>query len=345
MSFSISMNHGGQLKQASQQYNIPVDQWLDLSTGISPFVYPLPAVPNTCWQRLPEQHDGLEASAAEYYGSSSLLPVAGSQEAIQGLPKLFQRRLRVGIIKPSYHSHQKAWEHAGHEVVLLDAADIDKGIATLDVLLLVNPNNPSTRLYHKAELLRWHRQLCQRNAYLIVDEAFIDTTPEHSLIEEEPQQGLVVLRSIGKFFGLAGIRLGFVWAQEEILQQLAKQQNDWSVSHPARWAGKQALADTAWQHQQRVKLRALALRLSQLLMTALVKKVPESRGVVFNTDLFAYLATDKAADIHHKLAKQGILIRLFTESSYQNNALRFGLPATESEWQRLEAALSALSFE
>ncbi|GAA0424125.1 threonine-phosphate decarboxylase CobD [Cocleimonas flava] len=345
-------NHGGQLKQASEQYKIPEDQWLDLSTGISPFVYPLPEVPNECWQRLPETNDGLEEAASNYYGSPFLLPVAGSQEAIQGLPKLFKQKLSVGIIKPAYHSHQKAWEDAGHEIVLIDHEMITSSpdsasnkdvIASIDILIIVNPTNPATHLYTKETLSSLHQQLSKKGGCLIIDEAFIDATPEYSLIEQTPLQGLIVLRSIGKFFGLAGIRLGFVWAEENILQALAKQQDDWSVSHPARWAGKVALADKTWQQLQRERLIPAALRLKELLSKSFSKKVPVSRGVALNTALFAYLEIETAAEIYQLLAAQGVLVRLFNESNYQNNALRFGLPATEFEWTHLEQALATLN--
>jgi len=118
--------HGGQLQRASQQYKIPLEQWLDLSTGINPNSYPLPDVPHKVWQRLPEINDGLEHAASQYYGSEYLLPVAGSQEAIQRLPAILskQKKLKVGIIKPAYHSHQQAWEKLGHEVISLATKQI-----------------------------------------------------------------------------------------------------------------------------------------------------------------------------------------------------------------------------
>ena len=367
--------HGGQLTQASQQYGIPLDDWIDLSTGINPFAYPLAPVPEQCWQRLPEANDGLELAAAEYYGSDYLLPVSGSQEAIQALPLLFaslsSSPLNIGIVTPAYHSHQQAWEKAGHTVVLLSHDEIEHSIPSLDVLLLINPSNPSCLSYSREILLKWHQQLANQNSTLVVDEAFIDSTPNSSLIEATPKQGLIVLRSIGKFFGLAGIRLGFVWAESDILQRLSEYQDDWSVSHPARWAGKTALKDTAWQQQQRDLLRPLSLRLTQLLDTFLIsysnlirynrekqsakpqfaENPLKGGGVAFikHTTLFVYCEHSDAQLIHQSLAKKGILTRLFIESKQQKNALRFGLPADEKQWQCLQHALNDiirdLSFE
>ena len=352
MSYS-KHNHGGQLTRASQQYGIALADWLDLSTGINPNPYPLPQLPARCWQRLPESNDGLEAAAQAYYGSAFLLPVAGSQEAINALPDLLDNHTdnprQVGIIQPAYHSHQQAWQQAGHNVILLDNEAIDNKINLLDILIIVNPCNPNAHFFAPKKLLEWHKKLAQRGGTLIIDEAFIDATPGQSLIRQDAPKGLIVLRSIGKFFGLAGIRLGFVWAEEEILNQLEQQQNDWAVSHPARWAGIQALQDVDWQQAQREQLPKQAQRLADLLEALILTKPPKRWGVYFNstnkhvlhTALFAYFKHPRAAFIHQQLARQGVLTRLFTGD---HPALRFGFPATEDEWRRLSDALENIKL-
>lgn len=339
--------HGGQLQAASKKYAIPAEDWLDLSTGINSSIYPLPVIPPKCWQRLPETNDGLEQAATDYYGSKFLLPVSGSQEAIQYLPDLFLTKQRVGIIKPAYHSHHQAWLKAGHEIVELTTDEVDEKINTLDILIIVNPTNPSAETFSSAHLYNWHQQLRARKGTLIIDEAFIDATPESSLIKDQPEDGLIILRSIGKFFGLAGIRLGFVWANNDVLKQLASLQNDWSVSHPARWAGKIALQDNDWQQIQRNKLLTKSKRLEQLLEDLIFTKPCENGGVYYNTTnnhvqstaLFSFFRHPKAMIIYQQLAQQGILVRYFDLP-----ALRFGLPAKESEWLRLEQALEALKL-
>lgn len=319
--------HGGQLRQAAQHYQIPLEQWLDLSTGISPHTYPLVKLPLDCWQRLPECNDGLEIAAVNYYGSEILLPVSGSQEAIQRLP-LLRQKSKVGIVSPAYHSHAHAWQKLGHQVVEISPDAVEESLDSLDVLIVVNPSNPTACYYQSEQLKQWHQQLQSRKAWLIVDEAFMDSTPELSLIEEQPQEGLIVLRSIGKFFGLAGIRLGFVWANEAILQSLVDLQDDWSVSHPARYIGKLALANQAWQKQQREILKAEGERLAELLQISY-------QQTVTSTPLFSYINLPQAAKEHQRLAQKGILTRLFTQPS----ALRFGLPCSEQAWQRLERVL------
>lgn len=335
MSFLTSpYNHGGQIQAVSEKYSIPRSDWLDLSTGISPFVYPLPAVPSACWQSLPELEDGLEIAAERYYGSRFLLPVSGSQQAIYQLPQLRPARSKIGIIEPAYHSHQQAWGKAGHQVITLATDEVDARLGELDTLIVINPTNPTnpTALAHsRDQLLRWQQRLAEHQGWLIVDEAFIDTTPEHSLIQAQPIAGLIVLRSIGKFFGLAGIRLGFVWAAVKILQSLSDRQDNWAVSHPARWSGKVALNDHQWQRQQRALLPPLSQRLKQRLQHRFQTPVQ-------HTALFAYFQHNDTDKIHQQLAAQGILTRYFETPS----ALRFGLPPNESAWQRLEANLESI---
>ena len=317
--------HGGQLKLASERYNIPLADWIDVSTGINPTSYPLPAVPPDVWQRLPEVNDGLEAAASAYYGSDALLPVAGSQEAIQRLP-LLRGHSRVGILSPAYHSHYQAWHSAGHEVVELSREQLDSTLENLDVLLLVNPTNPTAERYSLETLHLWHAQLQQRGGWLVVDEAFIDLTPEQSLIQSVPRPGLIVLRSIGKFFGLAGIRLGFVWAEPQILSALIQRQDDWSVSGPARWAGRLALSDAQWQAKQRREIPLMMAKLRVALESKYQVNVCEA-------GLFAYvpMLENSAEKEYLRLCQQGVLCRLFPEQ----NALRFGLLDENASIDRL----------
>ena len=313
-----SHQHGGQLKKASEQYNIPLEDWTDLSTGINPNSYPLPDVPASIWQRLPEVNDGLETAAATYYGSPHLLPVAGSQEAIRRLP-LLRSKSKVGIITPAYHSHQQAWVDAGHDVISLDAEHIESTLTDIDVLLLVNPTNPTAERYSIEQLQYWHAIISRNGGWLVVDEAFMDLTPEGSLIQSQAIDGLIVLRSIGKFFGLAGVRLGFVWASTPILEGLIKHQDDWSVSNPARWAGRLALSDFEWQRKERLRIAKAMTGLKARLQAIYQCEVTEA-------GLFAYVAMgeEMALEEHQRLCQNGVLTRLFKESG----ALRFGLSPT-----------------
>ncbi len=182
------LEHGGRVRAAAQRYGIPESDWLDLSTGINPNGWPVPAVPQEIWQHLPQDDDELHAAAQSYYGTSRLLAVAGSQAAIQALPRL-RPPARVALVAPSYAEHAHAWLRHGHQVMPMSAAEILDIGDSVQVAVIVNPNNPSGKLFHRDELLRLHERLAARGGWLIVDEAFMDATPEHSLAVGESASG------------------------------------------------------------------------------------------------------------------------------------------------------------
>ncbi len=346
-----NQNHGGQLRKAAQRYDIPLEKWLDLSTGINPNGYPVKTVPPEVWQRLPEEHDGLEEAAAKYYQSDNFVAVPGSQWIIQKLPQLIQSNkssLSVGVFEPSYFEHSKAWQEAGHRLVVIphDASIefIDQLLPELDALILITPNNPTGRHFHREVLLNWLSILQANKGHLVVDEAFADTDPNHSLVplfsegntEQETLtlKGLVVLRSLGKFFGLAGVRLGFVFADAALLNRVTKELGPWAIANPSRWVAKQALSDQRWHHEQRLGLGFDRLT----LMTLLDKYGLEANG---SCSLFVWVKTAKSNIVFEHLAKAGILVRQFEPNSRdQIGSLRFGLPANKEEFARLEKALA-----
>jgi len=325
------LEHGGRLKLAARHYGIPLEEWLDLSTGINPNGWPVPMVPSSLWTRLPEDEDVLEQAARDYYGAETILPVAGSQAAIQMLPRL-RPPCRVGVLHPGYAEHAHAWRRAGHQVLQVAAESIDDTVQQLDVLIIIHPNNPTGAEFSVQQLLSWHEQLSSRGGWLVVDEAFMDATPEHSLVPFSCRPGLIVLRSLGKFFGLAGARVGFVCAQSELLEQLKNSLGPWAVNAPARWVASTALADCVWQQAARKKLRNDGMRLDKLL---------SQYGLAPNGGcaLFQWVKSSQANELHHRFAAQGILTRLFVASS----SVRFGLPGSENDWQRLDSALTELT--
>jgi len=334
------LKHGGGVRTAAQQQSIDPEQWLDLSTGINPHAYPVAQIEPPHWQRLPETHDGLEAAAQHYYGVDNLLATAGSQALIQALPELLfaaQQRsaITIGILTPGYAEHGHRWQAAGYHIRRISHDQLHNPAPNLlhglSALVIINPNNPNGALLNSALLLKLHRQLQQQNGYLIVDEAFMDSTPEQSLIAQSQQQGLIVLRSLGKFFGLAGIRVGFLCAHPTLLNTVQEHLGPWSISGPSRVAAQQALADFAWQEQMRRQLPQESQRLQDLL---------NQHGFANSgTALFRYFQHPKAQQLHQKLAQQAILSRYFE----QPKALRLGLPANEPQWQRLQQALQTPS--
>jgi cobalamin biosynthetic protein CobC len=320
--------HGGNLHEAAERYGIPYAQWLDLSTGINPHGYPVPPVPADAWRRLPDEGDDFADCAARYYhapDAAHVLPVAGSQAAIRTLPALLPCAT-VGIAPLTYSEYAPAFTRAGHRVAPLDV----RGERLPDALthaVVVNPNNPTAAHLSAERLLHWHAQLRARGGTLLVDEAFADTMPAASLASSTHLDGLIVLRSPGKFFGLAGVRAGFVLGAPALLDTLRRTLGAWTVSGPARHAVKAAFADEAWQRQMRTRLDGESARLIDLL---------HAHGFsTHGTPLFAWTDDARAAALHEALARRGVWTRLFTASG----SVRFGLPASEAEWTRFDVSL------
>jgi cobalamin biosynthesis protein CobC len=323
--------HGGRLHAAAARYGIDVGDWIDLSTGIAPFAWPAPALPADSWRRLPEEGpegDGLEDIARGYYGAAHVLPVAGSQAAILALPRL-RAASRVIVAQGSYAEHAYAWAMAGHTVHARPVAGFGDAVDETDVMIIVRPDNPTGQSLSAATLLAWHARLAARGGWLIVDEAFIDADSAHSLALYSDRPGLIVLRSLGKFFGLAGARVGFVCASSLLLAQLASQIGPWSVSGPSRLIAREALADRAWQQEQRERLMQASAYLAQVLTEHGL--APDG-----GTALFQWVRTPHAVCIADALARHGVLVRQFDKPA----ALRFGLPGSLTDWARLRAVLT-----
>jgi cobalamin biosynthetic protein CobC len=328
------LEHGGQLRNAALRYGIPLADWLDLSTGINPKGYPVPNLDPACWLRLPEENDGLEAAATAYYGNARLLPLPGSQAAIRILPTLFPPA-SIACLTPIYAEHPHAWAQGGHKVRRLQAASLRVALqralaAVTPIVLLCNPNNPSAENLPRDLLLDAAARLHSRGGWLIVDEAFGDADPDNCLAPlagsaEAPK--LIVLRSIGKFFGLAGARVGFVLGAEEKLAPLREMLGPWPISGPARQAARYALNDREWQKQARRELLAAAGQLATRL---------QPLGEITTCALFVTLQMPHAKILHTHLASRAILTRYFDETSL----LRFGLPSREADWQHLNDALN-----
>lgn len=326
------LEHGGRLRQAARDYGIALEDWLDLSTGINPDTYPIPPIDPLAWQRLPEDNDGLEAAAAAYYGSDRLLALPGSQAAIQSLPFLFKPMV-LACVSPLYEEHPHAWEKAGHKLRRLPSLQRALSVVT-PAVLLCNPNNPTARQVPRQALLDGADQLRRRGGWLIVDEAFADAEPDNTvaaLAGSDEAPNLIVLRSLGKFFGLAGARVGFIFAAADKLETLREMIGPWAVSHPSRMVAKAALEDTAWQAATREKLAATSQRLADLLAPL---------GSVRRTALFCTVGDGEplvpVAALAEHFARRGILVRYFDA----HGLLRFGLPGHEAEWQRLAAAVA-----
>jgi len=319
------LEHGGNLRDATLRFGR--SDWLDLSTGVNPQWYPAPALADHAWHRLPEHDPALEQAAQAFYGAPQMLAVAGTQAAIQALPRL-RSPARVAVAAPSYAEHAHHWAQHGHSTRQVPYAELETTIDSSDVVVICNPNNPTGATVPRALLLAWAERLATRGGWLVVDEAFADTDSANSVAAHSGQSGLIVLRSIGKFFGLAGIRLGFVAAHPALLQALGDMLGPWSVSGPAQQIARAALHDTAWQDSTRERLLAQGARLRQLLSAHGI----QSSGPA----LFQWWSEDKPEQFWQHMAERGIWVRLFRHAA---RGIRLGLPPDETGWQRLKTAL------
>lgn len=327
------LEHGGNLRDAARIHGRPLAQWIDLSTGINPHWYPVPATTPNAWHRLPEADPALLDAACAYYGAPAMLPVAGTQAAIQALPRL-RAPGRVVVAAPSYAEHAHHWGQHGHRLRQVPYAQLNEALDECEVLVVCNPNNPTGARIAPEQLLAWAEKLAARGGWLVVDEAFGDTEHAASLCAHAGQAGLIVLRSVGKFFGLAGLRLGFVAAHPALLSQLAAMLGPWTVSGPAQQVALAALSDTGWQQAMRARLQDEGERLRYLLAQHDIA----SSGCA----LFQWWPAARAEDFHRHMAERGIWVRLFRHAA---RGIRLGLPPNEPAWQQLEQALIAWNKE
>jgi len=327
------VDHGGSLGRARALFPLAPEPFVDLSTGINPHSYPLFGLPATALSRLPEAaraHE-LAAVAAAAYGAPAAANVAAGPGTQILLPRVASLVApgRALVLGPTYAEHARAAAIAGHEAG--QVADL-AALAAADLAVVVNPNNPDGRVVPREKLLDLAAGLHAKGGLLVVDEAFMDVGPrEASLAGDAGRDGLVVLRSFGKFFGLAGVRLGFALAGTGTVERLEAQFGPWAVSGPALEYGIRALSDMRWQDAMRARLAADASRLDALLGRY---GIPVKGG----TSLFRYMELPGAPDLFRALGEQGILLRHFADRPH---VLRAGLPGMEEEWRRLEDALAS----
>lgn len=310
--------HGGNLTEARARFPQARGPWLDLSTGISPFPYPVPDLPAEAFTRLPEPADlrHLQELAARRYGArdpAQVVAAPGTQILLPLIAKLLPPG-RARVIGPTYAEHARAAALAGHELVQEGPSDL---------LTVVNPNNPDGRFRARAELLA----LRPPEGLLVVDEAFMEAAPSDESMAGEVEGGVIVLRSFGKFHGLAGLRLGFAIASAPVAEKLRDALGPWAVSGPALAVGLAALADEAWATATRLRLAQAADALDAVLAAGGCR-------VLGGTSLFRLAEVPPGT--YERLGRAGILVRGF---DYWPDRIRFGLPPDETGLRRLADAL------
>jgi cobalamin biosynthesis protein CobC len=331
----VSLLHGGDLAAARRLFPDAPEPFIDLSTGINPHSYPLPQLPSDVFARLPEPTalGRLAAVAAAAYGAPSrdhVVAAPGTQILLPLVAAVVPPG-RAAVLGPTYAEHTRIAALVGHSA--REVTDVDH-LRQADLAVVVNPNNPDGRIVDRNVLLAIADELRPRGGLLVVDEAFMDVGPAGGSLSGDVGRGnIVVLRSFGKFFGLAGLRLGFALAAPQIVSRIDAMLGPWAVAGPAIAIGEIALADTAWVRAMRAQLEREPRRLDELLTDARLE-------IVGGTSLFRLARTPAAGKLFDHLGRAGIFVRRFSE---QSTWLRFGLPGGEKAWLRLRDALASVA--
>lgn len=304
-------DHGGGLDAAAARFGGAREDWLDLSTGINPCPYPVGALPPDAWTALPDAAAmaRLEQAARSFWNVPERAEIAiagGASALIAALPWL-KPAGQVAIEEPTYNEHRAAFEAAGWEVSGAGAARV-----------LVHPNNPTGR---------WHGSADMGTGLTVIDESFADVAPVRSMMGDVLKGERIILKSFGKFWGLAGLRLGFAIGRPELIGPLRARLGPWAASGPALEIGARALEDWAWAEETRARLAQGAARLDAMMA---------GHGTLKGgTDLFRLYDVGDAAAFQAKLAERHIWSRIFP---YSQSWVRLGLP-DDAGFARLEAAL------
>ena len=329
---TVSLLHGGDLAAARRLFPDAPEPFIDLSTGINPHSYPLPQLAPDVFARLPEGTllGKLVAVAAAAYGAPSrdhVVAAPGTQSLLPLVAALVQPG-RAAVLGPTYAEHIRVAALVGHDAQ--EVTDV-AALKHADLAIVVNPNNPDGRTVGANVLLAIADELRSRGGLLVVDEAFMDVGPAGGSLGGDVARGnIVVLRSFGKFFGLAGLRLGFALAAPGIVSRIDAMLGPWAVAGPAIAIGETALTDATWVRAMRAQLDQEARRLDELLTNAGLE-------IVGGPSLFRLVRTHAANDLFDHLGRAGIFVRRFSEQAMW---LRFGLPSSEDAWARLRTALA-----
>lgn len=340
------LEHGGNIEAVSAAFGIPLLHWLDLSTGINPYPYPVVNLEPDLFQKLPYESTQFRHAVSEYYGLNEFVAGNGSQQFIALLPRVLSP-LPVLLPDLGYQEHERYWQFHGNELHNYPAFNADQAKQFIEAaleqnpakhLLVINPNNPSGLLFSSQQLLDWAGRL-QQGAMLIVDEAFMDATPQSSLLHDRLPVNVVVLRSFGKFFGLAGVRLGFAFSSpgNGVVQSLQQWLGPWNINGAAQALAARALSDVKWQQQNTQRLQQL-MESTQIGIKPLMQVLNASRQV--HWPLFSsYLLEKKVVDfLYDAFCQQGILLRKI-EYNGQHSLLRVGRYILDEE-ERFQRAVA-----
>ena len=311
---TVKRDHGGGLDAAIADFGGTREGWADLSTGINPIAFPVPQLSADAWTALPDQYsaDRLTAAARRFWNvpdGADILAAPGASVLIAQIPRLAAAST-VCIPPPTYNEHAASFSDHGWTVKTQGAAHAQ---------VLVNPNNPDGRIWSPQDVTA---------PLNIIDESFCDVMPARSLMSLADRPGTLILKSFGKFWGMAGLRLGFVCGDPRLVARLRDMLGPWPVSGIALEIGAAALTDTQWADQTRARLHTDAARLDAVM---------SRRGAILagGTSLFRLYRVEDAAEWQARLARHHVWSRIFP---YASDLIRLGLPAPNA-WPQIESAL------
>lgn len=317
--------HGGDLLEAQKKYK-DVSEWMDLSSGINPNPYKDFNLERSIYNSLPSRQANIEllSVAAVYYKlkiDSKIIAYQGAQGLISIFPYIFSeiKEKKVQVYSPTYIEHYKSWINAGYKTELIDS--FEKEIDPSGIIIVVNPNNPDGKLFNKDKLIILHNRIQEKNGLLIIDESYMDPTPDEGFNYSIENKNIIIIRSFGKFFGLPGLRLGFAFGDHKYINRISNSIGPWPVSTSSIDIALKAMSDIKWVKQTINQLEILSKQLEEALNDI---NIP----IIGGTLLFKLVKCEDAAKMHHLLAKDGIWTRKFI---YNKKWLRLGIPKDQVE--------------
>lgn len=333
-------DHGGDLSSVKEKYSDARYPWIDLSTGINPRAYPwekkidLTALAGYA-AKLPQSSDVKKCTSIwlKYLNvkdRNNWLLTAGSQAIINILPSIFPDHKGI-ILKPNYNEYERTWCRHLREYTTITRDKFDVNLlANNSVVMITNPNNPDAHLWQLEQIIHIANELAEKNGFLVLDEAYTDLCTDISLTTCSIPDNVLLLRSLGKFFGLAGLRIGLTKLPSKLYAKTADDMGPWTVSSISMAIAQMALSDTEWISNTLKSLKLNMEKLESILLEHDFK-------IIGNTDLYCLVQHEQSSMVVDKLNRSGIYVRTFSDNP---SLIRFGLPKNDIEYKRLQEALT-----
>ncbi len=331
--------HGGQVYQLAKQLGRSVETLLDFSASVNPLGPPVSVVRamrdavSEC-QHYPDPYsEDLRLCLSQEHGipGASILVGNGSAEIIRILPQALALR-HACIVGPTFGEFEHSLRLAGVRCTGVDAVSAQRYVPPfekiVDVLeewrrasarkghkagmhknavFLCHPNSPTGRRLSRRDLQQIVDTVHRIGCWMIVDEAFVDWCPSHSLMKDiAASPRLLILRSFTKFFAIPGIRLGYVVGEPAVVESIRKYLPPWSVNHVAQVAGVVALADSRFRQRSQQFMQEERPRLIARLRRISGLRVIPSQANFVMVEVFNGRSPQ---DIVERLWAQGMLVR------------------------------------